>query len=370
MEQSGFEVIAISAEGTEVKTIVEAEGVKHITLPLTRTISPLSDLKALVMLIRIMRACQPTIVHTHTPKAGLIGMMAAFFCSVPVRLHTVAGLPLMEAAGLKRRILIMTEKITYWCSHFIFPNSSGLSDFLISRLGFSPLKIKMIGLGSSNGIDVNYFSRNQAMEDQAKHIRSQHGIRPNDIVFSFVGRVVKDKGVVELVTAFKALQKEKLWNDQRIFLLIVGPFEQTLDPLPDDVLEFLNENKEIVLAGFQNDVRPWILASDIFIFPSYREGFPNVVMQASLLKIPSIVSDINGCNEIIKHQETGLIVPPKNVSLLTEAMRLLMSDPAKRRDFAERAYKFVSLNFDQAYIWEELRKIYQRLIHEKKCNPE
>jgi glycosyltransferase involved in cell wall biosynthesis len=144
-------------------------------------------------------------------------------------------------------------------------------------------------------------------------------------------------------------------------LLIVGHFEEDLDPLPANVMRFLKEDPDVMLAGFQRDVRPWLLASDIFVFPSYREGFPNVVMQASLLRVPSIVSDINGCNEIITANETGLIVPPKNTEALTEAMKLLAADEERRKNFGALAGAYVAGNFDRKVVWEGLLEEYQRM---------
>jgi glycosyltransferase involved in cell wall biosynthesis len=177
-------------------------------------------------------------------------------------------------------------------------------------------------------------------------------------VFSFVGRVVKDKGIVELITAFKMISQIR----EDAYLLLVGPLEQELDPLPEEVLHFIQQHPKVIAAGYQNDVRPWMMASDVFVFPSYREGFPNVVMQAACLEVPCIVSDINGCNEIIEHKVNGLIVPPKDEKALCDAMRLMMSDEKKRQSFAEKSRDFVSTNFDQQFVWGELLREYQALM--------
>src|SRR5690606_19461635 len=168
--------------------------------------------------------------------------------------------------------------LTYACATHVFPNSLGLRKYIEENIIVSP-KFGIIGSGSSNGIDTMIFSRRQQLEDSAMAIRQKYGIGPDDIVFSFVGRVVKDKGIRELVEAFQ-ITRERL-PQKRVFLLVVGPLEQDLDPIPEDDLLFLTEDENVVLAGYQADVRPWIMASDIFVFPSYREGFPNVVMQAS-----------------------------------------------------------------------------------------
>jgi glycosyltransferase involved in cell wall biosynthesis len=292
MKQQGFEVLAVSADGRERDQII-AEGIDHVIIPFTRKITPLQDLLCLVKLIRLFRAVKPDIVHTHTPKAGLLGMMAARFCGVKVRLHTVAGLPLMEARGLKQRILKMTEWMTYACATKVYPNAKGLWTYIESQFNIRQSKFAMIGNGSSNGIDSQYFNRTPELEAQARRIREKYSIRPQEIVFCFIGRVVRDKGIVELTQAFQDVVKH---HPAR--LLIVGPLEQDLDPLPELVLNFLQTSPNVIMPGFQQDVRPWLMAGDVFVFPSYREGFPNVVMQACCLEVPCIVSDINGCNEI------------------------------------------------------------------------
>ena len=256
----------------------------------------------------------------------------------------------------------MTERITYACAHRVYPNSQGLRKFIIEELKAAPEKVKVIGKGSSNGIDIGAFNRSGELQGKAQAIRKKHGIEDNDIVFSFVGRIVRDKGVVELVESFKALNGLQLAESKgKAFLVMVGPFEEDLDPLPEDIVKFLQTDKRVILAGFQSDVRPWIMASDIFVFPSYREGFPNVVMQSCLLEVPCIVSDINGCNEIISRDITGLIVPVRDIKSLSSAMIELMKDEAKRRKFATAAKTFVSANFGRQHVWESIRKEYEQL---------
>jgi glycosyltransferase involved in cell wall biosynthesis len=363
-QQQGFHVLTASAEGNEVTEI--ARELKHQVIPMTRTITPFQDLYCLWLLVRLIRRFKPDIVHTHTPKAGLLGMMAAWVCRVPVRMHTVAGLPLMEEQGWRRWLLIRTEWITYFCASGVYPNSRGLMDYI--QGGFSLVgsgqeavrsrhnkKLKMIGRGSSNGIDVNFFKRTELLEREAKGIRESNAVLENEVVFSFVGRLVRDKGLIELVTAF---QKTSIPSR----LLLVGGFEEHLDPLPEDIITFLKNDKRVILAGFQKDVRPWMMASDVFVFPSYREGFPNVVMQAACLELPCIVSDINGCNELVIHKETGLIVPAKNTEKLLQAMDEMIGDLTKARAMAKVARSFVVANFDREYVWGELLREYKALI--------
>jgi len=354
---NGYEVYTISADGPEVKEVLK-EGVQHISVPFTRQITPVHDLVCLFRLVRIIKKLRPDIIHTHTPKAGLLGMVAGWICNVPVRMHTVAGLPLMVTNGFRRRLLTFTERITCSCAQRIYPNSSGLQKFLVDDLGIPASKVKMIGRGSSNGIDTAFFSRTPDLERQALAIRTQHSINEGDVVFSFVGRIVLDKGIIELVDAFKAVA-EKLESQKRIILLLVGTFEQDLDPLPPSIVKFLREDPRVILSGFQSDVRPWLMASDVFVFPSHREGFPNVVMQACLLGVPCIVSDINGCNEIISDRVTGRIVPVQRVEVLAEAMLELVSDLPGCKRMAIAAQSFVASNFGREYVWKELLKEYK-----------
>lgn len=362
-QENGYEVLAVSAAGPEV-TDLQASGINHQVVPMTRKITPFRDLLAVLRIIRVIRQFKPVIVHTHTPKAGLLGMLAAWMMRVPIRLHTVAGLPLMESKGFTRSILLVVEWVTYRCATGVYPNSAGLYEFIRNTI---PTKtpVTIIGKGSSNGIDTSHFSRSKTLENAAAEIRKQHGFGQGDFVFSFVGRVVRDKGIAELIRAFQVIARDR--DDVR--LLIIGPLEQELDPLSDEDLTFLRTDSRVVLPGFQKDIRPWLLASDIFVFPSYREGFPNVVMQACCLQIPCVVSDINGCNEIIADHVTGMIVPPKNSERLANAMLTLMDNSELRSTYAESAAAFVRTNFDRMYIWKELEKEYQKHLRSAHIRP-
>lgn len=352
----------MSADGKDVADVVK-DGTRHIIIPFTRKITPWQDLICLWRLVREIKKLQPDIVHTHTPKAGLLGMLAAWICRIPIRLHTVAGLPLMEAHGFKRKVLEVAELVTYACAHVVYPNSTGLNKFISGHFKISPQKLRVIGKGSSNGIDTAFFIRSNDLETETRAVRREYGIGDGDVVFSFAGRIVRDKGIVELVKAFETTSRD--FPSRKLLLLLIGDFEEAHDPLPTDILKFLTNDKRVILAGFQRDIRPWITASDVFVFPSYREGFPNVVMQASLLQVPCIVSDINGCNEIVEHDHTGLIVPAKDVTALVQAMKDMIQDEGKRKRYSIAARDYVAENFRREFIWEELRKEYDRMLSRK-----
>ncbi len=360
IQKQNFDVLAVSSAGSEV-TDIQAQNIPHRIIPMTRSITPFQDLYCLFLLVRLMISFKPQIVHTHTPKAGLLGMMAAFICRVPIRLHTIAGLPLMEATGLKRTILKATERITYLLAHRLYPNSFGLLEFIQKE--FKPIsnsKFKVIGNGSSNGIDTTYFFRTDQLISEAKRLRLKWNISADTLVFGFVGRMVKDKGIIELVEAFKRITS---FTDAR--LLLVGDFEHGLDPLPQATLDFLKNDSKVIVPGFQQDVRPWLIAMDIFTFPSYREGFPNAVMQACSLEVPCVVSNINGCNEIIENKVSGLIIPPKDSQALFEAMTLLATSPELRKSFATNSRTQLVTRFDQGYLWNQLLMEYNQLLKVK-----
>ncbi|MFN3841575.1 MAG: glycosyltransferase family 4 protein, partial [Cyclobacteriaceae bacterium] len=339
-------------------------GNAHRSVWLTRKITPLTDLVALFQLIGIIIRFRPRIIHSHTPKAGLLGMLAAWICRVPIRIHTVAGLPLMETKGIKLGLLKVTEQITYACAHKIYPNSKGLMEFIASHFKDYEKKLRIIGMGSSNGIDTTHFLRTPELENVAKELRKKLGIADNGIVFGFVGRMVGDKGIRELVAAFKKINE----SGKKVYLLLVGKMEADLDPIEKADREYINSTGNVFVVGYQHDVRPWMLAMDVFVFPSYREGFPNVVMQAACLELPNIVSDINGCNEIIQHGETGIVVPAKNQEALAEAMEYLLDNVQCREQFGKRAREFVKKHFEQRLVWDNLLKEYLDLLGHEKLN--
>jgi len=356
MQSNGFDVLTVSADGKELAAIRNA-GISHQTINLTRKISPIADTIALWKMIQLIKSFKPDIVHTHTPKAGLIGMMAAYICKVPIKLHTVAGLPVMEAQGLKKSLLILTEKITCFCANNVYPNSNGLMDFMINNFRSFKHKFKVLGKGSTNGIITKHYSLTPELSELATQLKSKYNFQPSDFVFCFIGRLVGDKGINELINVFDHLSK-----NNNCKLLLVGMQEPELDPLSANCLEIIQNNKNIISLGYQDDVRVAIAASNVFVFPSYREGFPNVVMQAQSMGVPCIVSDINGCNELVTHQESGLIVPVKNETALQEAMYILMNDIEKCKSFSSIARENILQHYEQSQVWNYILKEYKQLL--------
>lgn len=352
-----YEVIGVASSGKEIAQVEEQEGIETHVIEMTRNISPIQDLKSAYKLYKYLKKEKPFIVHTHTPKAGTLGMLAARFARVPNRLHTIAGLPLLEATGAKRILLNLVEKITYANATLILPNSFGLMQIIKDHKFTSDKKLKIIGKGSSNGIDTEHFKKTNISQDQQYELKQQLGILDGDFVFTFVGRLVADKGINELISAFRTISK----TNKKIKLLLVGPFETELDPLNEETLMEIDANKNIISAGWQADVRPYFAIADALVFPSYREGFPNVVMQACAMELASIVTDINGCNEIITDKKNGLIIQPKSKEELQNAMQFLLDNPDKTEAFASSARPNILENYKREVIWKELLNLYKSL---------
>jgi glycosyltransferase involved in cell wall biosynthesis len=355
--QQHYAVTAISSNEERLKQISEKEGVSVYAVELTRQITPLSDLKALYKLYKFFKKEKPAIVHTHTPKAGTIGMLAAFLAGVPHRLHTVAGLPLLEQTGRKRTLLNFVEKLTYACCTKIYPNSHTLSDMIIKHGFCKKSKVKVIANGSSNGINTSWYNPELFTAADKARLSATLNIPEGAVVFIYVGRLVKDKGINELVSAFKSVNQ--LYPLTR--LLLVGIQEPELDPLLPKTIEEMERNAYIICTGFQADVRPYFAISDVLAFPSYREGFPNVVMQAGAMGLPCIVTDINGCNEIITAQVNGLIIPVKDSSALCAAMLSILVSREVLSRLQSNARPVIVEKFEQQQVWDAILAEYKAL---------
>ena len=352
-----YEVIAIAAEEERLEKYGSANKVRTFWVEMTRKITPIQDLISVLKLYQFFRSEKPLIVHTHTPKAGIVGMLAAKIAGVPIRLHTVAGLPLLETTGTKRKVLNIVEKFTYSLATKIYPNSFELKKIILNEKFTSDKKLKILGKGSSNGISIKYFDPHLYSEKDNDILRKELGINSNERVFIFIGRIVSEKGINELVTAFIRLYE----TNSNIKLLLVGPFESDLDPIEDSNLEIINSHKGIISVGYQEDVRPYLAISDVLTFPSYREGFPNVVMQAGAMNLPSIVTDINGCNEIITNNKNGIIIPVKDSNSLYDAMSQLYNNRLFLEEFKKNTRHHITENYEREQFWNLLLAEYRAL---------
>lgn len=351
MLNEDYEMVAVSSPGKDLEEVGAREGVRTVGIRMERRISPIQDLKSLFALIKLIRKEKPWMVHTMTPKAGLLGMLAARICGVPVRLHLFTGLVFPTSTGLKRRLLMATDKLTCACATFINPEGEGVKRDL-ECFGITHKELHIVGNGNINGIDMTYFDRTEEVMKKAESIREK-----DCITFCFVGRIVGDKGMNELAEAFARLEKE--FPSCR--LLLVGDFEEKLDPVSPETKRMFLENSRVTFAGWQDDIRPYLAASDIFVFPSYREGFPNVVLQAGAMDLPSIVTDINGSSEIIRDGMNGVIIPPRDTEALWKAMRNMLTDEAARRKMAANARNLIGSRYDRTFLWQELKKTYKSL---------
>ncbi|GEN71689.1 glycosyl transferase family 1 [Chryseobacterium lathyri] len=358
-----YDIVGVSSEGQLLDEVEQREGIKTIEVNMERGISPLKDLTSLYKLYKILKREKPVIVHSITPKAGLLTMLSGKMAGVPIRIHTFTGLIFPTRKGMVQKLLISMDKLLCSAATHIYPEGEGVRKDLIDYK-ITSKSLKVIGNGNVNGIDLEHFSPGQITEAQKDLLKKELNIEDAHFVFVFVGRLVGDKGINELVKAFSHINKKE--NSQRQSkLLLVGPLEQELDPLHPDTLREIENNPDIISVGFQKDVRPYFAISDALAFPSYREGFPNVVMQAGAMGLPSIVSDINGCNEIIIEDQNGAIVPVKNSEKLSEAMRKMKLDTDYYQKLKMNARPMIESRYEQSVIWNALLSEYKKLIKEK-----
>lgn len=345
-----FEVVAVSSDAPELQRIHEREGVRVVAVNMERHISLFRDLRALVRMICVIHRERPYIVHSMTPKAGLLSMVAAWVNRVPVRMHTYTGLVFPTATGLKQRVLIATDRLLCRCATYINPEGRGVAaDLQHYHITRKPLHI--IANGNVRGVPLDYYRRSAEVMKQAEPLRLSACF-----TFCFVGRLVGDKGINELVEAFQRLHADL----PQTRLLLVGRFEQALDPVSAATAKAIAQHPAIEAVGEKADVRPYYAAADALVFPSYREGFPNVVLEAGAMELPCIVTDINGSNEIISEGFNGTVVPPRNADALYQAMRRFATQPDACREMGQRGRKRVVERFDQRLIWAELLKVYQQ----------
>jgi len=348
-----FTVELASSPGNLLKEVSNRENVITHDLVMERKISLWKDVVSLISMIRLILAVKPDIVHSYTPKAGLITILASFICRVPVRVHTFTGLIFPTSQGMKKRILIWTDRLICACATVIVPEGQGVKQDLLSyRITNKPLDV--IGSGNIAGVDTKQFNREMVINNGSDLPLIKELDLPVDaFTFCFVGRFTQDKGFTELLEAFDKLA-------DYAHLLVVGEMDERL-PLSDDITQRLNNHSRIHNIGWQNDIRPALTISNVLVLPSYREGFPNAPLQAGAMSLPSIVTDINGCNEIIKPGFNGWLVPVKDSHALYEAMLSAMN----RNDllqFGENARVNIEVNFEQSNHWENMLSFYQDKI--------
>jgi len=346
-----YEVVGVASGKEELKKIAERENVRTVHIPMQREIRLMSDLKSIFLMLFLILKEKPYIVHTNTPKASLLSMLVAQICRVPYRIYTVTGLRYETAEGVFKKILIMMERITCMCATHVIPEGEGVKMTLLrDKITKKPLH-KILN-GNINGVDTVSFNKTSDVIQQTHAM-----IKKDCFTFVFVGRLVRDKGMIEIAVAFDRLY-HKFPN---IRLILVGPFEDKLDPLPVKTMRLLENNPAIELKGTQEDVRPFLAVSDALVFPSYREGFPNVVLEAGAMGLPCIVTDINGCNEIIIDGINGIIIPPKDEEALYIAMRSFIENPDKVKKLADHARELIISRYEQKMVWQAILEKYRKI---------
>ena len=361
MKQQGLKINALSSPGELLDKFAEREQVSVYAVEMPRRITPIKDLFAILQLWQSISKIRPQIVHAHTPKGGLLGTISAWLARIPIRIYHMRGLPLMTATGYKRWLLWWSEKIACTLAHQVFCVSHSLREVAISENLCPADKIKVLLGGSSNGVDATTrFNRSSLALDTRQEIRRKYGIHTNAVVVGFVGRIVRDKGIEELATAWKILREEFL----DVHLLIVGPFEPQ-DPISSDVEDLLKSDPRIHLVGMDWNTPPLYAAMDILTLPTYREGFPNTPLEAAAMQLPVVATRIPGCIDAVQDHVTGLLVPPRDAEGLTEAIRLYLQHPELRDQHGKAGRDRVVLSFRQEAIWEALYQEYIRLIKAK-----
>ena len=370
LNENGFEIKIVCSDGPEVQSVKESEGCSVLTIPFSRKISLKTDIITIYRLVLLLRKIKPHIVHTHTSKAGLIGMISAFLVRCPIRIHSVPGLQMMESKGLRRLILNLSERLTYFLSDVVCPNSKSLKEYILNHKMCSSEKIRIIGCGSSSGVNLDKYCMHLKKTSTRKSIRERFCVDDNGIVLAFVGRISKEKGIHELVESFVNLSKRYA----NLYLLLIGKYDDigeydTInDGIDNDTKNILNNNARLNITGWVEDVENYLAASDIVVHPSYREGFSNALLQAGSMGLPSVTTNVSGCIDVIKDGETGLVVSPKDSVALEKALEVLILDKDKRVELGLNAYHHVAANFASNIIWEETARFYtdmlkSRLMH-------
>lgn len=361
-----FEVVGVAKDTGILRNVGEREGIRVVDAPLERPISLLKDIKALWFLYRLFRKEKPWCVHANTPKGSLLAMIAAWFACVPHRVYTVTGLRYQGAHGLFRKILKGMEICTCFFANKVIPEGNGVKQIL-QEDHITKKELNVILNGNINGVDIDYFSpdhfttetriKDKPYTGSKEEIRQDLNLSKDDFVFIFIGRIVGDKGMNELSDCMKRFKKE----DKNVKLLLVGRFESELDPLEVGNEDFLRNNPNVRFVGYQTDVRPFFIAADVLVFPSYREGFPNVVLQAGAMGLPSIVTNINGCNEIIKKGQNGKIFPSKDADALFKEMNWCVENKELIKVMASQSRKMIVNRYRQEEVWKATLKEYEKL---------
>lgn len=346
----------------EFDRIGSEEGIPTHGVMMTRGIHPARDFLSIFRMLAVLLNVRPDIVHSYTPKAGLVTMLAAFICRVPIRVHTFTGLIFPTQSGLKRTLLVWTDRLICACSTHVVPEGEGVKNDLV-RFAITKKQLEKIGHGNIAGVDTSHYCRLASdVEGDAARLRVRAGLADCDFVFVFVGRLNRDKGIKELISAFNSLQNKP-------HLLLVGAEDHTA-PIDVGTLEAIDRNPRIHKLGFQTDIRPALAASNVLVLPSYREGFPNSVLQAGAMELPVIATDVSGSNEVIEPEFNGWIVPPRQIGALERAMTAAMNKPKfELESMGKRARSRIKERFEREDHWNRMLEFYSACLASKHLSP-
>lgn len=358
MQKRGLAVRALSSPGEDLGRFGEREGIPTYAVEMLRRITPLRDLAAVARIVRVIRRTRPEIVHAHTPKGGLLGMTAAALARTPVRIYHMRGLPLMGATGARRRLLRATEQVACRLAHQVYCVSHSVREVAISEGICPPEKVKVLLGGSGNGVDAGG-RYDPARLDPGTRLETRRRLQipENAVVLGFVGRIVRDKGIVELATAWRTLRE----HHPQLHLLLVGPFEPQ-DPVPAEIEAMLRSDPRVHLTGMDWETPPFYAAMDVVVLPTYREGFPNVPLEAAAMQLPVVATRIPGCVDAVQDGVTGILVPPRDAAAFEAALQRYIEDAELRRQHGRAGRERVLREFRQEAIWEALYQEYRRLL--------
>lgn len=358
MKENGFDVIMVSSEGKEWPDLIKNEGCDHRIVHMTRKITPFTDLRSLWQLYRLFKKEKPDIVHSHTPKAGLLAMWAAKLAGIKIRIHTIAGLRFMTATGIKKKILIYMEKLTGKKAQYVWPNSYSLLKYIKENELIKKEKLQVIGHGSSNGVDLNRFSKSALKTEKLGEIKQQLNYDESCCYILNMGRIVKDKGIDEVLKSFAIVHAE----NPKLRLIVLGAFEDDLDPISDETRNILKTHPAITHIDWSDDVEYFMHLSQLLVHASYREGFPNTLLQAGAMNCPIICSAIEGSIDIVTNKETGLLFQPRNAGDLLEKLKYALSHAEEMNGYAINLRTKIEKYFSQQYLHNCLKEKYLELL--------
>lgn len=352
LRESGFQVTLVSSPGELLDRTAASEEVESVAIPMRRGMAPMADLVSLVRLWLLLRRLKPDLTEFSTPKAGLLGLIASHLAGVPARVYLLRGLKLETSSGLKRHILLVAERLAARCAQVVLCNSASLRTKAIA-LGVAPAtKLQLLAEGSCNGVDVQRFSPG------ASDVRAELGLSQEAPVVGFVGRLTRDKGLPELIDAFDSI----LLAEPRTHLLLVGWFDASEDALGRDLRARIVSHPRIHCTGFEVDTAPYYRAMDLMVLPTWREGFPNAVLEAAATGIPVITTESTGSRDSVVPEVTGLLIPPGCPEAICDAVLQLFRDSKRRRRMGEAARAWVLKHYAQEHVLGQLATLYKGLL--------